>query len=202
MQASGRCVIGRDPVKKLAQYIKENEEDLDPEEIYKLAYNLAESGPTEIAKSSRLKLLRKELRKLGADSLTIEATYVPDIIYASNKKQRELCEDKGFDCPDFFTLEKVQERLQKCDISNPPSMQNLIDIMIMLCMRPADVKGLCINRITQTDTTLTILGTALDMLKIKIMNLDHFFLWKKIRYGLENYLSGSKRLYKKDFHFC
>src|SRR5438128_8811860 len=24
-------------------------------------------------------------------------------------------------------------------------MQNLIDIMIMLCMRPADVKGLCIN---------------------------------------------------------
>ena len=92
----------------------------------------------------RLKLLRKELRKLGADSLTIEATYVPDIIYASNKKQRELQElheDKGFDCPDFFTFEKVQERLQKCD----PSMQNLIDIMIMLCMRPADVKGLCIN---------------------------------------------------------
>jgi len=39
------------------QYIKENE-DLDPEEIYKLAYNLAESEPTKIAKPSRLKLLR------------------------------------------------------------------------------------------------------------------------------------------------
>ena len=42
MQASGRRVIERNPVKKLAQYIKENEEDLDPEEIYKLAYNLTE----------------------------------------------------------------------------------------------------------------------------------------------------------------
>ena len=52
-------------------------------------------------------------------------------------------------------------------------MQNLIDIMIMLCMRPA-------NRITfQTGTTLNILGTAPDMLKTKIMNLDHFYLWKK-----------------------
>ena len=68
--------------------LRKNEEDLDPEEIYKLAYNLAKSGPTEIAKSSRLKLLRKELRKLGADDLMIEATYVPDITYASNKKQR------------------------------------------------------------------------------------------------------------------
>ena len=106
VQASGRRVTGRDPVKKLAQYIKENEEELDPEEIYKLAYNLAESGPTEIAKFSRLKLLQKELRKLGANDLTIEATYVPDITYASNKKQREsqeLREDKGFDCSDFFT---------------------------------------------------------------------------------------------------
>src|SRR4051812_49339379 len=44
VQASGRRVIGRDPVKKLGQYIKENEEDLEPEEIYKLSYNLAKSG--------------------------------------------------------------------------------------------------------------------------------------------------------------
>ncbi|CAG8644236.1 10059_t:CDS:2, partial [Paraglomus brasilianum] len=97
-KASGRRVIGRDSVKKLAQYIKETEEDPDPEEIYKLAYNLVESGPTEISKSSRHKLLQKELRKLGADYLTIEATYVPDIAYTSIKKQREsqeLCEDKG-----------------------------------------------------------------------------------------------------------
>ncbi|CAG8672179.1 7998_t:CDS:1, partial [Paraglomus brasilianum] len=88
-------------------------------EIYKLAYNLAESEPTKIAKPSRLKLLRKDQRKLRADYLTIEATYIPDITYASNKKQRELQElreDKGFYCPDFFALEKVREQLQKCDI--------------------------------------------------------------------------------------
>jgi len=34
LQASGGRVMGRDPVKKLSQFIKENE-DLDPEEIYK-----------------------------------------------------------------------------------------------------------------------------------------------------------------------
>ncbi|CAG8609088.1 5029_t:CDS:2, partial [Paraglomus brasilianum] len=69
----------------------------------------AESGATEIAKSSRLKLLRKELRKLGVDYLTIEAAYVPDFTYASNKKQRELQElreDKEFDYPDFFAFER------------------------------------------------------------------------------------------------
>ena len=108
-QASGRRVMGRDPVKKLSQFIKENH------------------GNT---KSLRLKLFRKELRKLGVDYLTIEATYVSNFTYAS----KELCEDRGF------------------DISNSPSMQNLIDIMITLCMRPADVKGLCINYYKQNST--------------------------------------------------
>jgi len=39
VQTSGRrvIIIGRDPVKKLAQYIKENKEDLGPEKIYNLA---------------------------------------------------------------------------------------------------------------------------------------------------------------------
>ncbi|CAG8845065.1 28107_t:CDS:2, partial [Gigaspora margarita] len=48
----------------------------------------------------------------------------------------------GYDSPEFFYLEKVQERLNEYDITKPPSMQNLIDVMIMLCMRSADVKNL------------------------------------------------------------
>ncbi|CAG8503679.1 3292_t:CDS:2 [Acaulospora colombiana] len=37
IQTSGRRVMGRDPVKKLALYIKENEDNLEVEEINELA---------------------------------------------------------------------------------------------------------------------------------------------------------------------
>src|SRR5439155_6888537 len=135
IQISGRRVTGRDPVKKLAQYIKDNENNLEPEEINTLAYNLAKTAPTVIAQSSRLKLLRKELRILNAKYLTIEAIYIPDITQKSNKEQainQELREDEGYDCPEFFYLENVQKRLKDCNITNSPTMQNLMDIMIML----------------------------------------------------------------------
>ncbi|CAH1768326.1 6696_t:CDS:2 [Entrophospora sp. SA101] len=86
-QTSGRHVTGRDLVKKLALYIKENETNLEPEQINELAYNLAKTGPTDIAQSSLLKLLRKELRQLNANYIALEAIYVPDITRASNKEQ-------------------------------------------------------------------------------------------------------------------
>nr|CAG8595215.1 12368_t:CDS:1 [Entrophospora candida] len=149
VQTSGRRVTGRESVKKLALYIKENEGNLEAEEINELARNLAKTGPTEIAQSSLLKLLRKELRQLNANYITLEAIYDSEISRASNKEQvrrQELREDEGYDCPEFFTLEKVQGRLQKCDTANPPTIQNLIDIMVMLCMRPADVRNLHIDQ--------------------------------------------------------
>ncbi|CAG8783397.1 3448_t:CDS:2, partial [Dentiscutata erythropus] len=85
-----------------------------------IAYDLASSAPTTIAGNSHLNLLRKEKRILRGIN--------------------------GYNYPEFFYLEKVQERLNKCNITKSPSMQNLIDIMIMLCIRSADVKNLCINR--------------------------------------------------------
>ncbi|CAH1766247.1 8194_t:CDS:2, partial [Entrophospora sp. SA101] len=114
IQTSGKRVAGREPIKKTALYIMQN--NLKAEEINEIAYDLAKTTTSEVAQSSRLVLLRKELRKLGADYHTLEATKIPDITYKSNKRQRELQElreDEGFDCPDFFTLEKAQERLQK-----------------------------------------------------------------------------------------
>ncbi len=111
VQTSGRRVTGRESVKKLALYIKENEGNLEAEEINELARNLAKTGPTEIAQSSLLKLLRKELRQLNANYITLEAIYDPEISHASNKEQerrQELREGEGYDCPEFFTLEKVQ----------------------------------------------------------------------------------------------
>ncbi|CAG8653921.1 10178_t:CDS:1, partial [Paraglomus brasilianum] len=202
--ASGRRVTGRDPIEKLAQYIKENEDNLEPEEINTLAYNLAKTAPTVIAQSSRLKLLRKKLRILNAKYLTLEAIYIPDITQKSNKEQainQELREDEGYDCPEFFYLENVQKRLKDCNITNSPTMQNLMDIMIMLSMRPADVANLRIDYYKPSSTILNILGTALDMQKMQKMSPDHLYLWKKIQNKLENYSFGSRKQFRRNFHF-
>jgi len=114
IQASGRRVTGRDPIEKLAQYIKENEDNLEPEEINTLAYNLAKTAPTVIAQSSRLKLLRKKLRILNAKYLTIEAIYVPDITQKSNKEQainQELREDEDTIVPNTFIWKMFRKDL-------------------------------------------------------------------------------------------
>ncbi|CAG8775460.1 18974_t:CDS:1, partial [Dentiscutata erythropus] len=114
-----------------------------------IAYDLASSAPTTVAGNSRLNLLRKELHSLKANYLITEATKIPFITEKANQiqaRKRILHGINGYDCPKFFYLEKVQERLNKCNITKSPSMQNLIDIMIMLCIRSADVKNLCINR--------------------------------------------------------
>ncbi|RHZ63285.1 hypothetical protein Glove_330g79 [Diversispora epigaea] len=155
IRAPGRHVEGRDPIKIIARDIINN--DLSPEEINGIAYELASSTPNVIAGNSRLNLLRKELRILGAEYHIIEATKIPPITEKANQKQarkRVLRGIRGFDWPEFFYLEKVQERLNECDITKvqerlnecditkPPSMQNLIDIMVMLCMRSADVETL------------------------------------------------------------
>ncbi|KAG9301856.1 hypothetical protein G9A89_004535 [Geosiphon pyriformis] len=146
IQAPGRHVEERDPIKIIAQYIIKN--NLSPEEINGIAYDLASSAPT-VAGNSRLNLLRKKLCSLGADYLITEATKIPFITEEANQiqaRKRILRGINGYDCPKFFYLEKVQERLNECDITKPPSMQNLIDIMVMLCMRSADVETLRINR--------------------------------------------------------
>ncbi|CAG8679006.1 18178_t:CDS:2, partial [Gigaspora margarita] len=119
--APGRHVEGRDPIKIIAQYIIKN--DLSPEEINGIAYDLA----------SLLLLL------LGADYPITEAMKIPFITEEANQiqaRKRTLLLLSG----------NVQERLNECDITKPPSMQNLIDVMIMLCMQSADMENLRINR--------------------------------------------------------
>jgi len=39
-------------------------------------------------------------------------------------------------------LESVKERLDEYDVSNIPDKQALADVMIMLCIRPAEIKNL------------------------------------------------------------
>ncbi|CAG8703279.1 12644_t:CDS:2 [Cetraspora pellucida] len=64
--------------------------------------------------------------------------------HAQNQIQKLEFNEK-YDCPEFFYLENVQKRLKDCNITNSPTMQNLIDIMIMLSMRLADVANLRID---------------------------------------------------------
>ena len=143
---------GRDTVDKIAQEIVEN--DYQSEKIKQISYDLGSSAPNPVAGGSRLTLLRKKLRNRRADHLKKEATKIPHITTESNKIQaRWLVLDKfeGVDWPEHFFLEPVQERLEKCDFSLSPSKEDLVDVMIMLCMRPADVAGLCIDRYEASD---------------------------------------------------
>src|SRR6185437_16414235 len=78
----------------------------------------------------------------------------------------------------------MQERLQKCDISNRTAAKfnRYNDNVTYVCMRPADVEGLCINYYKPNGANWYISKYSwycTDMLETKIMNLDHFYLWKK-----------------------
>jgi hypothetical protein len=63
------------------------------------------------------------------------------------------CTDKfeGVDWPEHFFLEPVQERLEKRNFSLSPSKEDLVDVMIMLSMRPADIAGLSIDKYDASD---------------------------------------------------
>ncbi|CAG8764434.1 28611_t:CDS:2 [Gigaspora margarita] len=127
IRAPGRRVVERYPIKVIAQDIIKN--NLSPEEINGIAYVLASSAPITVAGNSSTKI----------PFITEEANQI-------QARKRILRGINGYDCPEFFYLEKVQKRLNECDITKPPSMQNLIDVIIMLCMQLADVKNLSINQ--------------------------------------------------------
>ncbi|CAG8812063.1 14140_t:CDS:2, partial [Gigaspora margarita] len=61
------------------------------------------------------------------------------------RREFEQRENEGIDFPDHFLLESVKERLNLYDVSNIPNKQALADIMIMLCIRPSEIKSLCIS---------------------------------------------------------
>ncbi|GBB86021.1 hypothetical protein RclHR1_12470002 [Rhizophagus clarus] len=72
----------------------------------------------------------------------------------SNKIQKEkslLCEDEGIHYPDHFLLESVKERLDSYDVSNIPDKQALADVMIMLCIRPVEIKDLLFRSLEKNE---------------------------------------------------
>ncbi|RHZ81858.1 hypothetical protein Glove_117g523 [Diversispora epigaea] len=115
------------------------------------AYALALSALNVNAGSSRLSWLRRELRNLNASLEIIEATKFPDITKDANEIQNNRREKvRRIDYPDHFTLKSVKERLDTYDISTLPNYQTLADVMLMLCIRPAELTTLRITNVGVT----------------------------------------------------
>ncbi|CAG8482083.1 19637_t:CDS:2, partial [Racocetra fulgida] len=128
IRSSGRHVNEKDLIKIIVQNIIKN--NLSSEKINGITYDLASSASTTVARNSQLNLLQKELHKLGPDYLITESTKIPFVTEEANQIQAKkciLCGINSYDCPEFFYLEKIQERLNKYDITKSPLMQNLID---------------------------------------------------------------------------
>ncbi len=63
----------------------------------------------------------------------------------SNKIQKEYSEQRkneGLHYSDYFLLELVKERLDEYDVFNISDKQTLANVMIMLCIYPAEIKNL------------------------------------------------------------
>ena len=88
------------------------------------------------------------MRELNAPEKIISATLDNKTTCTSNKIQKEhrvQRENEGIDFSDHFLLESVKERLDGYNVSNASNLQALADVMIMLCIRPAEIKDLRIS---------------------------------------------------------
>ncbi|RIA82410.1 hypothetical protein C1645_835393, partial [Glomus cerebriforme] len=131
-------------IESIAQRIVRD--NLGEKEIKAIAKAL--TTPNPVITTSHLSRLRRELRKLNAPKKIISTTLDEKTTCASNKIQKERrdqCKNEGIDFPDHFSLESVKERLDFYDVSNTPDVQALADVMIMLCIRPAEIKDLHIS---------------------------------------------------------
>ncbi|RIA95467.1 hypothetical protein C1645_816704 [Glomus cerebriforme] len=137
-------IPGEATIKSIAQRIVQD--NLGEKEVKAIAKAL--TTPNPVATTSCLSRLRRELRKLNAPKKIISVTLDEKTTCASNKIQKERrdqYENEGIDFSDHFLLESVKERLDFYDMSNTPDVQALADVMIMLCIRSAEIKDLRIS---------------------------------------------------------
>ncbi|CAG8512430.1 19459_t:CDS:2 [Gigaspora rosea] len=133
-------------IKQTAQRIMKDK--LSKKDVKAISRTLVETSSDAVVALSCLSRLRRELRPLNASEKIISATLNPEVTRLSNKVQKERSEQREneeIDFPDHFSLESVKERLDEYDVSNIPDKQALADVMIMLCIRPAEIKNLHIS---------------------------------------------------------
>ncbi|CAG8761943.1 18850_t:CDS:2, partial [Dentiscutata erythropus] len=100
------------------------------------------------------KLSEKDIKAISRN--LVKTASDPVITRLSNKVQKECSEQReneGIDFSDHFSLESVKERLDLYNVSNIPDKQALADIMIMLCIRPSEIKSLRISNSSITGYT-------------------------------------------------
>ncbi|PKK58498.1 hypothetical protein RhiirC2_720474 [Rhizophagus irregularis] len=109
----------------------------DKETVEMIAQQITQDNLSEKDVESIAKALAK-----SASNDSAEITRLANKIQKERSEQRE---NEGIDFPNHFSLESVKERLDSYDISNTPNIQALADVMIMLCIRPAEIKTLHIS---------------------------------------------------------
>jgi hypothetical protein len=133
-------------IKEMAQRIIRD--NFSKKEVEAIRRTLVKIATDAVVGSSRISRARRELRNLNALEEITSAMFDRETTCASNKIQKarsDQCENEGIDFPDHFSLESVKERLDLYDVSNIPNKQALADVMIMLCIRPSEIKNLRIS---------------------------------------------------------
>ncbi|PKK60252.1 hypothetical protein RhiirC2_793595 [Rhizophagus irregularis] len=90
-------------------------------------------------------LSERDVKAISRTLVETASDLIPKITRASNKIQQERTEQRkneGLHYPDYFSLESVKKRLDLYVVFNIPDKQALADVMIMLCIRPAEIKNL------------------------------------------------------------
>ncbi|CAG8713976.1 14138_t:CDS:1 [Cetraspora pellucida] len=128
-------------IRDMAQQILQDK--LSIRNVRAKAYALALLAKNANAGSSRLTCLCRELKNLNASLEIIEITKFPDITEDANKIQsinQKKTEAKHINYSDEFILESVKEKLDTYNIKTLSDYQALADVMMMLCIRPAELK--------------------------------------------------------------
>ncbi|CAG8545023.1 4861_t:CDS:2 [Cetraspora pellucida] len=110
----------------------------------------SKSNDEIVASCSRLSLFRNKLAKAGIAQEPIDIyAKLLGVTTASNKIQKEWTEqdvaNNQLKIPPHFSLEKGLKRIQNIDTTKDPLLQDLADVIMMLCMRPAEVSSLQID---------------------------------------------------------
>jgi SOS response regulatory protein OraA/RecX len=102
-----------------------------------------------VAGASRQSTFRVKLAEGGVDPAIIEAfAKDKDLIQESNKIQKKRTKKQMANpdrIPIHFSMARVSKRLQNMDVSKIPTREDLADVIVMLSMRPAEVRSLQIN---------------------------------------------------------
>ncbi|CAJ0846474.1 10339_t:CDS:2 [Entrophospora sp. SA101] len=135
-----------DTVKNKVQKIMESTDPIGEASTIIFLESAYTTPENVIAIDSELKRIRHGLREKGASEKVIDALQDTDgITRESNRKQsenRKLRARIGISPSEHFSLESINARLQSYDTAKSPDIQALADVMVMLCMRPAEVTTL------------------------------------------------------------